>query len=89
VFYETDPYMRLGNQVFHGGVRRRTEGAEGNCNPIGRTTMSTPWIPQSSHGLNHQPKSPNGESHDSSCICRRELPYLASIGGEALAPTEL
>jgi hypothetical protein len=25
----------------NGGVRERTEGAEGVCNPIGRTTIST------------------------------------------------
>jgi hypothetical protein len=31
-----------------------TEGAEGDCNPIGRTTISTPCTPQSSQGLNHQ-----------------------------------
>jgi len=28
-----------------GGVRERTEGSEGVCNPIGRTTMSTNQIP--------------------------------------------
>jgi len=37
----------------NGGIRERTEGAEGVCNPIGRT-ISTNQIPQSSQGLNHQ-----------------------------------
>jgi len=32
----------------NGEVRRRTEGAEGVCNPIGRPTVSTNQIPQSS-----------------------------------------
>jgi hypothetical protein len=30
------------------GVRERTEGAEGVCNPIGRATISTNQNPQSS-----------------------------------------
>ena len=40
-----------------GGVRGRTERAEGVCNPIGRTTISTNQTQQSSQGLNHRPKS--------------------------------
>jgi hypothetical protein len=36
-----------------GGVRERSEGAEGVCNPIGRTTISTNQTPQSAQGLNH------------------------------------
>jgi hypothetical protein len=38
-------------------VRRRNEGAEGVCNPIGRTTLSTNQTLQSFQGLNHQPKN--------------------------------
>jgi hypothetical protein len=34
----------------NGGVRGRTEGAEGISHPIGRTTISTNQIPQSSQG---------------------------------------
>jgi hypothetical protein len=30
----------------NGRVRERTEGAEGVCNPIGKTTISTNQIPQ-------------------------------------------
>jgi hypothetical protein len=50
--------------VPNGGVRGRTEGAEGVCNPIGRTTILTNQTPpsQSSQELNHQPKSTHGES---------------------------
>jgi len=31
-----------------GGVREKIEGAEGGCNPIGRTTISTKKTPQCS-----------------------------------------
>ena len=44
----------------NGGVRGRIEGAEGDCNPIGRTTLSTNQTPQSSQVLNHQLKSTHG-----------------------------
>jgi hypothetical protein len=44
----------------NGRVRRRTEGAEVVCNTIGRTTIATKQIPQSSQGLNQQPKSIHG-----------------------------
>jgi len=30
----------------NGGVREKTEGAEGVCNPIGRTTISTNQTPR-------------------------------------------
>jgi hypothetical protein len=39
---------------YENGVRERAEGAEGVCNPIGRTTIATN---QSSQGINHQPRS--------------------------------
>jgi hypothetical protein len=42
------------HRVPNGGVREKTEGAEGVCNPIGRAIISTNQIPQ---GLNYQPKS--------------------------------
>jgi hypothetical protein len=50
------------HRVPNGGVRQRTEGGEGVCNPIGRT-ISTNQTSQSSHGLNHQAKSTNGGTH--------------------------
>jgi hypothetical protein len=71
-----------------GGVRGRAEGAEGFCNSIGRTTISTNQNPQSSQGLNHQPKSAHGGTHGSSCICSRERSYLASMEGEVLGPVK-
>jgi hypothetical protein len=71
--------------VPNGGVRERTEGAEEVCNPIGRKTTSTNQTPQSSQGLNHQPKSTHGGIHGFSHICSRGWPCLASVGGEALS----
>jgi hypothetical protein len=38
--------------VPNGGVRKRTEVAEGACTPLGRT-ISTNQTSQSSQGLNH------------------------------------
>jgi hypothetical protein len=78
----------------NGGVRGRTEGAEGVCNPIGRTTISTnqtppsPLHPPSSQGLKHQPKSAHGGTHGSSCICSRGCSYLASMGRGTLGPVK-
>jgi len=57
------------NRVPNGGVRERTEGDEGVCNPIGRTTISINQTPQSSQELNHQPKSAHEGTHDSSSTC--------------------
>jgi len=72
----------------NGRVRGRTEGTEKNYNTIGRTTISINWIPQSSQGLNNEPKSTHGGTNGSSCICSRVSPYLASMRGEALGPVE-
>jgi hypothetical protein len=76
------------HRVPNGGVRERTEGAEGVYNPIGRTTISANQTPQSSQGLNHQPKITHGDSYGSSCICSRGWPCWASMGGEALDPVK-
>jgi hypothetical protein len=62
--------------------------SEGVCNPIRRTTILTNQTPsQSSQGLN-KPKSTHAATHGSSCIQSRGLPYLASMGGQALGPVE-
>jgi hypothetical protein len=40
------------NGIPNGGVRKRTKGAKGGYNPIGRTTISTNYSPaQSSKGM--------------------------------------
>jgi len=64
-------------------LKIRIEGAEGVCNHI-RTTIPTN---QSSQGLNHHPKSTHGQTHGSSCICRRGWPCPAPMG-EALGPVK-
>jgi hypothetical protein len=45
--------------------------------------------PQSSPGLNHQPKKTHGGTQGSSCICSRGWPSRSSVGGEALAPVKV
>jgi hypothetical protein len=48
--------MLLEHGIPNGGVRRKTEGAEGVCDLIGGTTVSTNHYLQSSQELNHQPE---------------------------------
>jgi hypothetical protein len=53
----------------NGGVRKRPEGAERVCNPIGKKKpIPTNQTPQISQGLNQQPKSTHGGTQGSSCI---------------------
>jgi hypothetical protein len=66
----------------------RTKRADGDCNPIGRTMVSTNLSTQSSQRLNPQPKSTHGGIYDSSYICNRGLSYLILMGGEALDTVE-
>jgi hypothetical protein len=47
------------------------------------------YPPQSSQGLNHQPKKTHGETQGSSCLCSRGWPSQSSIGGEALGPVKV
>jgi hypothetical protein len=44
--------------------------------------------PQSSQGLNHQPKNSHDGTHDSSCICSRGWPSWTTVGREALGPVK-
>ena len=71
-----------------GGVRERTEGDEGVFNPIERKTISTNQSPQSSQGLNPQPKSTHGGTHGSIHICSRGWPSWTSMGGKHLGPVK-
>jgi hypothetical protein len=68
----------------NGEVRTRTEGAQGVCNPIGRTTISTNQIPQSYQGLNHKPN----QTHGFRWMCSRGLTFRASLGREPFVPVE-
>ena len=72
----------------NGGVGERTEGPEGVCKPVGRTTISTKQMPQISQGLNYQQENTDGGAHGSSYICSRGRPYLASVGGQVLHPVK-
>jgi hypothetical protein len=47
----SQPTTGLSTGFPNGGVKERTEGAEGVCNPIERTTASTNQTHQSSQGL--------------------------------------
>jgi hypothetical protein len=60
------------HRVLNGGVRERTEGAEGVCNPIKRTAMSTNQTTQISQELNYQQKNTHGGTHVSSHIHRED-----------------
>jgi hypothetical protein len=51
----------------------------------GGTTIWTNQYPQSSQGLNNQPKSKHVGIHGSSCICSRGWSSQPSMGGEALS----
>ena len=92
--WQIQRWMLLANhwtehRVPNGGARERTQGAEGVCSPIGGTTIWTNQYPQSSQGLNHQPKSTHGGTYGSSCICSRGWPCSISLGGEALGLKKL
>lgn len=67
--------------VPNGRFRKRTEGAERVCNPIGGTKISTDQTtPELPGPKSHQPWS----SYGSSFICSIGLPCQASKGGEVL-----
>jgi len=65
------------------GVREKTKGPEGVCNPIERTTILTNQNPQS-----HQPMSTHGGTYDSSHICNKGWRCPVTIGGKALGPVK-
>jgi len=71
-----------------GRVRERTEGAEGVCNPKGRTTISTNQTPPVLPGINYKPKSTHRWTHGSTHTCSRGWHCSASIGGKALGPVK-
>jgi hypothetical protein len=70
------------SRVPNRGVKERTEGVQGVCNPMGRTTISTNQNPLNSQGLSHQQM----HTHGSSCICSRGWLCHASMGEEVCDP---
>ena len=79
---------RTEHRESNGGVRGRTEGAKSVCNPNRKNNNINNQIPQSSQGLNCQPKSTYGGTYTSRCIHSRVWLYLASLGGKAHGPVE-
>jgi hypothetical protein len=77
----SQPTIQIEHSAPSGRARGRTEGAEGDCNPIGRTT-TTNWSTQSSQRGLH------GGSQDSRYICKRGWPYVISLRGETLGSQE-
>jgi hypothetical protein len=63
------------------GACRRTEGAEGDCNPIGITMLASQTT-QCSQGLDHQPRRLQEGIHGSRYKCSRGWPCLTSMGGQ-------
>jgi hypothetical protein len=76
------------HRVPNGGIRGRTEGAEGFATSWEEqqypTNQTLSLAPQSFQRLNHQPKNTCGGIHGSSCICSRGWPCLELMGEEAL-----
>jgi hypothetical protein len=68
--------------VSNRGVRERSEGIEWDCNPTGRTTISTNQSPKRFQGLSYQQRS----THGSRYICSKGWPCHASMEGEVLGP---
>jgi hypothetical protein len=56
------------------GVRERTKGVEGVCNPIGRTTISMNQTPQNSQGLSHGYKNGFITAHP----CQKYIPLTGN-----------
>jgi hypothetical protein len=83
------PNHRTDHRDPNGEIRGKTEGTEGVCYLIGRTTISTNQIPQKIPGIIPPTKGYKRGTHGSSWICSRGLLYLASLGGEPLGPVEI
>ena len=72
----------------NGKDRGRTEGAEGVCNTIGRTTISTNQSPRSSQRINHHPKGTQGLPMAPAGYRAEDGLIWHSLGGKTLVPGE-
>jgi hypothetical protein len=72
----------------YGRVRGRTEGAEEDCNPVGRTTLSTNPDPSKLPETKPPTKEHSWAGLCLLYICSRGLPCLASVGKDVLNPVE-
>jgi hypothetical protein len=61
--------LRLG--VPNEGDGEEPGGGEGLCSPMEGAMVSTSQTPQSSRGLDHQPKNSHGMTHGAGHICDR------------------
>jgi hypothetical protein len=68
----------------YGRVKGRTEGVEGDCNPIGRTTGSTNGDLSELSETKPKPRSIHGQVHGPRHMCSRGLSCMASVGEGAL-----
>jgi hypothetical protein len=66
------------------GIGEGPEGAEKGSSPMEGATVSTGQTPQSSWGLNYQPKRTHGVTHNAGHICGRGWPCWTLVGGEVL-----
>ena len=80
-YWDSQPLVR----IQYGRVEGRTEGAEGDCNPIRRTKVSTNLDP--SQLPEYKPKT-NGLVHHPWHMCSWGLPCMASMGEDMLYPME-
>jgi hypothetical protein len=76
-------------EVPKGGIRERTEGVEGVCNPIERATVSTNQTPH--HHPEHPGTKPPAKEYTwrDPCISGRGWPCWTSMGGVALSPVKV
>ena len=78
--------MGLNSRVPDGRDGKVTEEAEGVWQPHGGSNSVNRPDPQSSQGLDHQPKNTHGATHSAGHICGRGWPCWTSVGAEALKP---
>jgi hypothetical protein len=70
-------------------LEKRPKELKGFAPPKEGRTTRTNQCPQSSQGLNHQPKNTHGGTYGSSSICSRRQPCQLSMGGEAVGPVKV
>ena len=77
----SQPSIGLSTEAPNKELEKGSKELNGVCSLIGGITIWTSKYPQSSQGLNQQPKSMHDRTHDSSCGW---WPSRTSMGGEAL-----
>jgi hypothetical protein len=64
------------------------KGLKGLAAPYEELQYELTGTPQSSQGLNHQPKSTHGGTHDSCHVCSRGGTSWSSMEGEDIGPVK-